>query len=119
MASRRWRTRPPTARAHRAGVSLPRLTAMPSAENVCAVNSNRVLATHSFIALGAFSTATRPDSTTRRIMKRTLGTIAVLVVTGIPALAHAQAPVATTPITVALMGGAAMPMGDLDDIGGT
>jgi opacity protein-like surface antigen len=50
-------------------------------------------------------------------MKRVLGTVAVLLAAGIPVLTHAQAPVAASPITVAIMGGAAMPMGDLDDIG--
>ena len=52
-------------------------------------------------------------------MKRVLGTLAVLLSAGIPALAQAQTPAARSPITVAIMGGAAMPMGDLDDIGGT
>ena len=50
-------------------------------------------------------------------MKRVLGTVAVLLAAGFPALTYAQAPVAASPITVAIMGGAAMPMGDLDDIG--
>lgn len=50
-------------------------------------------------------------------MTRVLRTVAILAFSAaLPAIAHAQTPVAS-PVTVALMGGAAMPMGDLDDIG--
>ncbi len=50
-------------------------------------------------------------------MKRIPGIVAVLVAIAIPVATYAQTPVPASPVTVSLMGGAAMPMGDLDDIG--
>lgn len=50
-------------------------------------------------------------------MKRVLGTVAVVLAVSTPALSRAQAPVTRSPVTVALMGGAALPMGDMGDIG--
>lgn len=48
-------------------------------------------------------------------MNRFFATVAIALAAGIPAAAHAQTP--ASPVTLVLMGGAAMPMGDLDDIG--
>lgn len=49
-------------------------------------------------------------------MTRALRTVAILsFAAAMPAIARAQTPAAASPVTVALMGGAAMPMGDLDD----
>ena len=50
-------------------------------------------------------------------MNRFFATVAIALAAGVPAAAHAQTP--ASPVTLVLMGGAAMPMGDLDDIGNT
>ena len=47
-------------------------------------------------------------------MNRFLATAAIALVAGIPATAQAQTP--PSPVTLVVLGGAAMPMGDLDDI---
>src|SRR5687768_16938574 len=48
-------------------------------------------------------------------MNRFFATAAIALAAAVPAIAHAQTP--ASPVTLVLMGGAAMPMGDLDDIG--
>ena len=48
-------------------------------------------------------------------MNRFFATVAIALAAGIPATTQAQTP-AASPVTLLLMGGAAMPMGDLDDI---
>jgi opacity protein-like surface antigen len=48
-------------------------------------------------------------------MNRFFTTVAIVLAAGVPAVTHAQTTPAS-PVTLVLMGGAAMPMGDLDDI---
>lgn len=48
-------------------------------------------------------------------MNRFFATAAIALAAAVPAVAHAQTP--ASPVTLVLMGGAAMPMGDLDDLG--
>ena len=50
-------------------------------------------------------------------MNRFFRAVATLLAAGIPVAVHAQTPATpASPVTLTLMGGAAMPMGDLDDI---
>jgi opacity protein-like surface antigen len=50
-------------------------------------------------------------------MNRVLATLGALLIAALPAVAHGQR--VASPTTVMLMGGAALPMGDLDDLGNT